>query len=116
MMRSSPRAWLPLLLTAAVLAACSASHHTVRAPDSGAAVATSAAEPPTAATTAAASAAPGDLSADVDIGGRTLFVTCSGQGTPTVILEAGYSQASASWSLVQPSVAQETRVCAYDRA
>jgi pimeloyl-ACP methyl ester carboxylesterase len=47
----------------------------------------------------------------VDIGGRTLNIFCSGEGSPTVILEGGYS-----WINVQPEIAKFTRVCCYDRA
>ena len=52
----------------------------------------------------------------VDIGGRRLHVVESGDGDPAVILEAGISASSVSWSLVQPAVAKFTRVCSYDRA
>jgi len=38
-----------------------------------------------------------------------------GSGSPTVVLEAGAGDFSLAWSLVQPEVAQTTRVCAYDR-
>ena len=52
----------------------------------------------------------------VDFGGRRLRISCSGTGNPTVILEAGLGQSSATWNTVQPAVAETTRVCAYDRA
>jgi pimeloyl-ACP methyl ester carboxylesterase len=52
----------------------------------------------------------------VDIGGRALHIHCVGQGTPTVVLIAGGGAYSIDWALVQPRVAQTTRVCAYDRA
>ena len=45
-----------------------------------------------------------------------MYLHCSGKGTPTVILEAGYNDNSETWALVQPAVAEFTRVCAYDRA
>jgi hypothetical protein len=42
------------------------------------------------ATLAAASpVATGDFSGPIDIGGRKLYLECRGQGSPTVILEAG---------------------------
>jgi pimeloyl-ACP methyl ester carboxylesterase len=56
---------------------------------------------------------PGTL---VDIGGTRLHAICSGAGSPTVVLEAGASSFAIDWSLVQPSIAKTTRVCAYDRA
>jgi pimeloyl-ACP methyl ester carboxylesterase len=52
----------------------------------------------------------------VDIGGRRLHISCTGTGSPTVILEAGLGDSSATWKSVQPPVAQVTRVCSYDRA
>ena len=52
----------------------------------------------------------------VDIGGYRLHLYCVGQGSPTVILEAGGGNPWLSWYKVQPKVAAFTRVCAYDRA
>jgi pimeloyl-ACP methyl ester carboxylesterase len=60
-----------------------------------------------------APAPPGKL---VDIGGELLHVHCTGRGGPTVLLENGTGDFSVVWSLVQPRVAQFTRVCSYDRA
>ena len=52
----------------------------------------------------------------VDVGGYELFYQCSGQGSPTVILEAGLGGGSGAWARVIAGVAETTRVCAYDRA
>ncbi len=52
----------------------------------------------------------------VDVGGYSLYLDCQGQGSPTVILEAGLGMTGRTWLDVQPDIAQETRVCAYDRA
>ena len=52
----------------------------------------------------------------VDIGGRTLNLYCSGQGSPTVILESGHSISGLGWAVIQPRVASFTRACWYDRA
>src|SRR5688572_1489749 len=52
----------------------------------------------------------------VDIGGRRLYLTCMGEGSPTVILEHGMATESGSWARVQQAVARFTRVCAFDRA
>jgi len=57
--------------------------------------------------------APGKL---VDVGGYRMHLHCSGQGSPTVILDSGLSDSSLSWFKVQPQVAGFTRVCSYDRA
>ena len=52
----------------------------------------------------------------VDIGGRSLWFQCVGQGTPTVILEAGGPDDSSYWFKVQTVADQGFRVCSYDRA
>ena len=52
----------------------------------------------------------------IDIGGRKLHLYCTGKGTPVVVLMAGGGAFSIDWALVQPKVAQNTRVCSYDRA
>jgi pimeloyl-ACP methyl ester carboxylesterase len=57
---------------------------------------------------------PGQL---VDVGGHRLHLHCVGAGSPTVVIDAGLGDWSASWSSrVQPAAAETTRVCAYDRA
>lgn len=48
--------------------------------------------------------------------GLRLHIHCVGNGEPSVILDAGLNQPGFSWALVQPKVAQFTRVCSYDRA
>jgi pimeloyl-ACP methyl ester carboxylesterase len=52
----------------------------------------------------------------VDVGGHRLYLECAGSGSPTVILQAGLGEASASWARIAPEVAASTTVCAYDRA
>lgn len=56
---------------------------------------------------------PGKL---IDIGGYRLHIHCSGEGSPTVILEAGMGSNSLDWTLVQSEIAKFTHVCSYDRA
>jgi pimeloyl-ACP methyl ester carboxylesterase len=59
-------------------------------------------------------AMPGRL---IDVGGHKLHISCSGSGSPTVILEGGLGEPSvmmAGW--IQPGVQATTRVCVYDRA
>jgi pimeloyl-ACP methyl ester carboxylesterase len=53
-----------------------------------------------------------------DIGGYSLAYQCEGSGSPTVILEAGYTASGIDTfgQLIQPEVAKTTRVCTYDRA
>lgn len=48
--------------------------------------------------------------------GAKLNFTCAGQGSPTVVFEAGWSDWAPAWSLVQPRAARFTRACSYDRA
>jgi pimeloyl-ACP methyl ester carboxylesterase len=57
--------------------------------------------------------APGQL---VDVGGYKLHIHCTGEGSPTVILEAGSAESSSSWLFIQPEIAKTRRVCSYDRA
>ena len=57
--------------------------------------------------------APGKM---VDIGGYSLYINCTGQGSPAVVLENGLGDVSSVWSLVQPQLAKLVRVCSYDRA
>jgi len=52
----------------------------------------------------------------VDIGGRTLNLYCSGEGAPTVVLEAGGNEPGYAWTSIQTKLANVTRACWYDRA
>src|SRR5262245_8781538 len=52
----------------------------------------------------------------VYVGGHRLHVSCSGTGSPVVLLESGIAASSLSWAAVQPRIAAFTRVCSYDRA
>ena len=56
---------------------------------------------------------PGQL---VDVGGYRMHIYCTGQGSPTVILDAGLGDTWLAWYKVQPLIARFTRVCSYDRA
>ncbi len=57
--------------------------------------------------------APGTL---YDVGGHRLHLNCSGSGSPTVVLENGLGEISATWTRITSQVSRATRVCAYDRA
>ena len=68
----------------------------------------------------------GDFAGLVDIGGRKIYLECSGQGSPTVVLVAGFGSSARYWTddllaenpprtMVFPRIATTTRVCAYDR-
>jgi pimeloyl-ACP methyl ester carboxylesterase len=52
----------------------------------------------------------------LDVGGRTMHIDCTGEGSPTVILDSGLGDSYLSWRKVQPEIAKFTRVCSYDRA
>lgn len=52
----------------------------------------------------------------VDVGGYKLNINCNGEGSPTVVLEAGLASFSFTWQRVQSEIAKFTRVCSYDRA
>ena len=52
----------------------------------------------------------------VHVGSIRMNIDCSGQGSPTVILESGSGGPSLDWHMVQPEVAKFSRVCSYDRA
>jgi pimeloyl-ACP methyl ester carboxylesterase len=52
----------------------------------------------------------------IDVGGYRLHLNCTGTGSPTVVIESGWGDMSASWGWVQPEVAKTMRVCTYDRA
>lgn len=52
----------------------------------------------------------------IDMGGYRLHLYCTGQGSPTVILEHGLDGSYLDWRKVQPQIAGFTRVCSYDRA
>lgn len=56
---------------------------------------------------------PGNL---IDVGGFKMHIYCTGEGSPTVILETLSGGTSSYWGWVQPGVAKDARVCVYDRA
>jgi pimeloyl-ACP methyl ester carboxylesterase len=66
---------------------------------------------------------PPDIARPVDVGGgRTLYLECHGNGTPTVVLVPGLANAADIWQITEarpPSVMERvagfTRVCSYDR-
>lgn len=52
----------------------------------------------------------------VDVGGHKMHIYCTGEGSPTVVLDSGLGDTYISWRKVQPEIAKFTRVCSYDRA
>jgi pimeloyl-ACP methyl ester carboxylesterase len=50
------------------------------------------------------------------VNGHQMHIYCTGEGSPTVILQSGATAESLWWYWVQNQLAQHTRVCAYDRS
>ena len=96
---------------------------TPAAPTTEAPTTTAASTTAPASTTSTAPTADGAIAEDVDIGdGRTIYVECQGEGSPTVLLLSGLGTASDLWHApdqegpnVYDTIGAETRVCAYDR-
>ena len=55
----------------------------------------------------------GPYSGWYDVGGRRLFLRCTGRGRPTVVFDNGLTH---DWYLVQQRLSGLTRVCSYDPA
>ena len=56
---------------------------------------------------------PGQL---VSAGKFRLNLFCTGEGRPTVVLDAGLADSLDTWRGLQPDIARFARVCSYDRA
>jgi pimeloyl-ACP methyl ester carboxylesterase len=96
-LRGPSRRWLLYpVLAALTLAAVGGGYQTVRE-----------------AVDASASAMPGQL---VDVGRHRLHLSCTGSGSPTVVLEPGAGMIAAQLDLIAPAIARQARVCVYDRA
>ena len=55
----------------------------------------------------------------VDVGGRSLSVSCAGESTPgkpTVVFEHGLEGRATHWSPIQSALSETVKACAYDRA
>ncbi len=57
--------------------------------------------------------APGKI---YSVNGHDMHLYCTGEGSPTIILDAGLGADSLAWGKVQPELSKTTRVCSYDRA
>lgn len=80
------------------------------------AMATAAPLPPRPTPTAIATAAIATDGRLIEVDGHSLFLVCTGDKKPTVLLEAGLGGDHTSWKEVQPAVTELARVCSYDRA
>lgn len=47
--------------------------------------------------------------------GRRFNLYCTGQGTPTVLLNSHYGLAAGDWLYIQPELSRFTRVCSWDK-
>jgi pimeloyl-ACP methyl ester carboxylesterase len=56
---------------------------------------------------------PGEL---VNVGNARMHIYCTGEGSPTVILDGSFPAQVSNWAWVQPQIADVTRGCSYDRA
>jgi pimeloyl-ACP methyl ester carboxylesterase len=56
---------------------------------------------------------PGEL---VEVEGRRMHIDCRGEGSPTVVVELGLTEAASLWGEMHDDMARLTRVCLYDRA
>jgi len=45
-----------------------------------------------------------------------MHLYCTGEGSPTIVLDAGLGNDSLIWANVQPTLSKTTQVCSYDRA
>jgi len=59
---------------------------------------------------------PGASGQLVSVGERRIWIACQGQGSPTVVMDAGVNSGSQIWARIWPTAAATTRVCVYDRA
>ncbi len=57
--------------------------------------------------------APGRL---VDVGGYSLHLYCTGEGEPTVVLDAANQGTVSNWVWIQTELSRHARTCSYDRA
>lgn len=109
-----PSQHLAALAMSALLSGCG-----VEAPLSSASVSQS--QPPSS-SSAEPTSTPAIVAESVDIGdGRSLYLVCRGEGSPTVLFEAGDAWAgdtagAQTWDPVAPGIGLVTRACAYDRA
>ena len=52
----------------------------------------------------------------VDLGTHSLHIRCVGRGAPAVVIDTGHGDEAYTWYAIQDQLAEETRVCTYDRA
>jgi pimeloyl-ACP methyl ester carboxylesterase len=70
---------------------------------------------------AACAASARTIDKKLDVGGYALRIRCTGQGSPTVVVETGFNDPGvgsipSSWVTVVKEIEKKTRICVYDRA
>jgi pimeloyl-ACP methyl ester carboxylesterase len=50
------------------------------------------------------------------VDGQRMHIDCTGDGSPTLVLESGWGSAWEVWGRIQPDLSKIARVCSYDRA
>ncbi|HUT20571.1 MAG TPA: alpha/beta fold hydrolase, partial [Anaerolineae bacterium] len=58
----------------------------------------------------------GEMDERVSVGTHRLHIRCTGEGSPTVVIDTGVGDTSERWGSIQAEMAQVTRTCVYDRA
>jgi pimeloyl-ACP methyl ester carboxylesterase len=56
---------------------------------------------------------PGKL---INVGTHRLHINCTGNGTPSIIIDSGIGGFSLEWFKIQNNLSNDVRVCSYDRA
>jgi len=51
----------------------------------------------------------------MDVGGRRLHITEAGEGSPTVVIIPALGDSVLLWPRIQHALAEDTKVCVYDR-
>ena len=54
-----------------------------------------------------------DVARSIDVGSGTVYLRCSGHGSPTAIIE-GNTAEGAAWAVVEARLSRTTRVCVYE--
>jgi pimeloyl-ACP methyl ester carboxylesterase len=52
----------------------------------------------------------------ISIGFQTMYVDCLGNNAPTVLVDVGIAESSASWYKIAIELSKDVRICLYDRA
>lgn len=59
---------------------------------------------------------PGSIRGSFDVGDRSLYLECVGEGTPTIVMDSGLGRDHTAWEQVVPELRGANQTCTYDRA